>query len=131
MKKFFIGLTGVYLLFLALIGILFGAINSLNLNSNPTLSTNERVQLLLMWLPLIGLLIATGIGLFRKKNWARYSIMVMSGFAIFMGFFGCLGFSFLPLPASEEVPVELIKLIIVTIFFLFLIVFPVIYLIFF
>ena len=133
MKKFFIILTGIYLLFLALIGILIVILSFMNFNSNIVLSTNERIQVAIVWIPLSGWLSATGIGLFLKKNWARYSIMVMSGLAIFMGLIGCLGFCFMSFPeiSAEGTPVQLIRLIILVPLFLFLIILPSIYLIFF
>ncbi len=131
MKKFFIVSTGIYFLFLALIGILIAIL--INFDPKESFSINERIQVAVIWIPLIGWLIPTGIGLFLKKNWARYSIMVMSGFAILIGLISCLRFCFLPSPQipAEGTPVQLIKLVIVISLFLFLIILPIIYLIFF
>lgn len=133
MKKIFIVITGLYLLFLTLIGILIVILSFFNINPQTVFSTNERIQLLIVWIPLIGWLITTGIGLFLKKNWARYSILVMSVFAISMGLIGCLGVHLLSLTelSLDELTVPIIRIFILVPSLLFLIILPIIYLIFF
>jgi hypothetical protein len=83
-----------------------------------------------VYIPFIGWLLATGIGLLLKRHWARYSIMVMSGFAIFMGIIFCLVFSLAPLPENANANM-IIKTVLLGLTSIFLIILPVVYLVFF
>lgn len=136
MKKFFLIATGIYLLVLSLIGLLVGAISFWMLQTQvEVLSSNMNPWVFLAyWVPLIIWLAASGIGLFRKRNWARYSILTISGFAIFMGTIFCIIFGMMRLPETE-VASDIFNLTFKVVFLgltvLFLIVLPIIYFIFF
>ncbi len=134
MKKFFLILTAIYLLLLAFLGIITCIVSFIGLHAKPDSlpSGFSPLYLLIFYLPFIGWLIATGIGLLLKKIWARYSILAMSGFAIFMGIIFCLVFNFMPLPetANESVTV-IIKAVFTGLSAIFLIGLPIVYLVFF
>ena len=132
MKKFFLVLTAIYLLFLALLVSILCILGYIGMNARPeSLPVNfNPLFLLAIYLPFIGWLLATGIGLLLKRHWARYSIMVMSGFAIFIGLIFCLVVSLMPLP--EDANANLIfKTVFLGLISIFLIILPVIYLVFF
>jgi hypothetical protein len=40
----------------------------------------------------------TAIGMFRLKNWARYSTLIFAGFVVVMGLITALGFALMPVP---------------------------------
>jgi hypothetical protein len=132
MKKFFLVLTAIYLLFLALLGSILCIVGFIGLNAGIESIPADFNPLFIFatYIPFIGWLLATGIGLLLKRHWARYSIMVMSGLAIFMGIIFCLIFSLVPLPENATE-----NLIFKTIFLgstsIFLIILPVVYLFFF
>ena len=132
MKKFFLVLTAIYLLILALLGVILCIIGYIGMNARPeSIPTNfNPLFLLAIYLPFIGWLLATGIGLLLKRHWARYSIMVMSGFAIFMGLIFCLVVSLMPLPGNANVNSSF-KIVFLGLISIFLITLPVIYLVFF
>ncbi len=48
--------------------------------------------------------IATAIGLFRLRSWARASILVFSGLLLFFGAISALFIVFIPIPVQENVP---------------------------
>lgn len=134
MKKFFLISTAIYLLLLALLGILSSLMSYFGLNARPeaSLANFSPLYLLLIGLPFIGWLIATGVGLLLKKNWARYSILVMSGFAFLMGVIFCFVFIFMPASnAMNGVVTWVIKTVFVILSIIFLIILPIIYCIFF
>ena len=126
MKKFFLILTAIYLLLLALLGSLLCIVGFIGMNAGPQSIPADINPLFIfaIYVPFIGWLLATGIGLLLKRHWARYSIMVMSGFAIFMGIILCLVVSLLPLPGNAGA-------IFLGLIAIFLIILPVVYLIFF
>ncbi|MDD5681281.1 MAG: hypothetical protein PHI59_08600 [Candidatus Omnitrophica bacterium] len=88
MKKFFIVLSGVYLLLLGLVIAGFLALMFIALTNAPASSANvPEAAIGLKFMMLSGVpaaiwLIVTGIGIIMVKNWARYSLFVMSGLSI-------------------------------------------------
>lgn len=76
MTRFFLTAIAIYRFFAALIV----AIVSFYFASNVDLS-----YLLVICIPLTLWLIATGVGLLKKRNWARISIFILSGMAIVLG----------------------------------------------
>jgi hypothetical protein len=132
MKKFFLILTAIYLLILALLGTVLCVTGYMGMNARPeTIPANfNPLFLLVIYAPFIGWLLVTGIGLFLKKHWARYSILVMSGFAVFIGVIFCLVFGLMPLPGNPNTNLT-IKTVAVGVSIAFLIILPVIYLVFF
>src|ERR1035441_6384091 len=42
----------------------------------------------------------TAIGVFRLKNWARYSTLIFAGFVVVMGLLLALEFALMPLPGA-------------------------------
>lgn len=54
-----------------------------------------------MFASLSGWGIWTAIGIFRRRGWARVSIVVFAALLTFMGAGGCLAVLFMPLPAQE------------------------------
>jgi len=92
MKKFLIALSGIYLILVAvlitgvsIIGLILAAKQpNVKMPRTITISTGIMFAIFAAW-PLI-----TGIGLILKKNWARYSIFVLSGVVFLMGLGGSL-----------------------------------------
>lgn len=132
MKKIFLVLTAIYLLFLAVLGAILCIIGYIGMNARPELipANFNLLSLLASYLPFISWLLATGIGLLLKRHWARYSIMVMSGFAIFIGLIFCLVVSLMPLPGNANANL-IFKTVFLGLTSIFLIILPVIYLVFF
>jgi len=118
--------SGVYLM---TIGILLFALFIFSFfipgkASGPQSALMVKIEVLLfaLW-PLI-----TGIGLCIRKNWARISVIVMSVLALVIGIFSVLGFSLFH-PAKPYPPGFFIWTI--SLFFLFFIVIPVLFMVFF
>lgn len=82
MKKFFIILSGFYLL---LVGLLFSILIIFSLTRIPFSESPSGLYGVLNFVLFGVWAIATGIGIILRKNWARYSLFVMSFFAIFIG----------------------------------------------
>jgi hypothetical protein len=70
----------------------------------PAAFRNVMILTLIFMACLSGFGIATGIGLFFLKNWARISILVWGGLSIFFGAFGVAIAAFLPMPVQPETP---------------------------
>jgi len=67
------------------------------------LRTNAFVSLLtLVGLSIYG--VVTGVGLFRLKNWARYSVLVWGGVMVFFSAIGIVAISFIRLPTQPNLP---------------------------
>ena len=86
MKRFLVGLSGVYLILCGLfiaasIALLFFLKSAYPQASAQGYGLNF---ILLFGLPMVIWLIVTGIGICFRKNWARYSLFVLSGLSIFM-----------------------------------------------
>ncbi|MCK9573186.1 MAG: hypothetical protein M0R20_02135 [Candidatus Omnitrophica bacterium] len=95
MEKTIVRLSGIYV---ACVGIVVSIIMTLGLLSRGNLTKNQPFlgavivySLLLVLWP-----VATGLGIIFKKNWARYSIFVMSVFAIFIGISSAVSLIFIP-----------------------------------
>lgn len=135
MKKFFLIATAVYLLLLSIVGILTYIINFVGLKNNSMSPGLNSVYIMtVIWIPLIIWLIVTGIGLLKTKNWARYSILAMSVIAILSGIIITIILAF-SLFSSYTSSFMLFSLAIILLAFIptliFLIILPIIYLIFF
>lgn len=100
MEKTIIRLSGIYVL---CVGIVISITMTLGLLSRGNFAKN---------LPFLGAIIvyllflvlwpmATGLGIIFKKNWARYSIFVMSVFAIFIGISSAVSLIFIPQSVYE------------------------------
>lgn len=94
MKKFYLVLTAIAM-FVAVLGEIFMVVTTyIGLNSpevKHNLPPNYNAALVLgIWIPFMVWNLATGIGLLLKKNWARYSVMVISGFAVIVGAFSVI-----------------------------------------
>jgi len=100
MEKTFIKLAGIYTSCIGVIifvVMLFGLLASGNLTKNPPLLEAVTVYLLFLVLwPVV-----TGLGIIFRKNWARYSIIVMSVFAIFIGISSAVALMFIPQSVYE------------------------------
>jgi hypothetical protein len=71
--------------------------------------TNAFVSLLtLVGLSIYG--VVTGVGLFRLKNWARYSVLVWGGVMVFFGAIGIIAVSFVSLPTRPNMPANAIMI---------------------
>ncbi|MDD4955238.1 MAG: hypothetical protein PHP17_04280, partial [Candidatus Omnitrophica bacterium] len=101
MEKTLVKLAGIYTLcvgVIVLVVMLFGLFPSGNLTHNPKLLEAAVVYLLFLVLwPVV-----TGFGIILKKNWARYSIFVMSVFAIFIGISSAVALIFIPQSVYES-----------------------------
>lgn len=133
MKRFFIVLTGIYMLLLALLS---GALGVSGFMVPPEIQQTQSaspVTVLCVFAPIMIWLAATGIGLFMSKNWARLSILVMSGLALFTGLTTMAVIGFMPFPDTglEPAAVGMIKAGIVGVVGFFLVFLPVIYGVFF
>ena len=95
MEKTLIRLSGIYVLCVGVIVAITMALGLLargNLTKNPPfLGAIIVYSLFLVLWP-----IATGLGITFKKNWARYSVIVMSVFAIFIGISSAVSLIFIP-----------------------------------
>lgn len=95
MEKTIIKFSGIYVLCVSIVvfvTMMFGLWPCTNLTKNPPLLGAVIVYLfvLVLW-PMI-----TGLGVIFKKNWARYSIFVMSVFGIFIGISSAVALIFIP-----------------------------------
>ncbi len=129
MRKFLIGLSGIYLI---LVGIIMLALSILSFFLPPQASNSQLLKsyVLMGGITLIvaGLLpIVTGLGIILKKNWARISILLISGFAVLMGLFSSIALFIIPLPQNDLVT----KLIPLVFFVIFLVAVPIAFIIFF
>ncbi|MCM8831656.1 MAG: hypothetical protein NC918_05670 [Candidatus Omnitrophica bacterium] len=118
-------LIGYYLIIVGvaiLLAIFFGIILFLNeidiklpINYNPIL-------LIISYSPFACWLLFTGIGIIRKKSWARYSIIVFSYFSIFIGFVFFVTFYYLPIQKdiSYLKTYKMIFLLVIILFFVLL-----------
>jgi len=100
MEKTIIKLSGIYILCIGAIVfvvMLFGLLPAGNLTKNPPLL--QAVTLYLLFLVLWPII--TGLGIIFKKNWARYSIFVMSVFVIFIGISSAVALVFIPQSVYE------------------------------
>ncbi|MCM8786613.1 MAG: hypothetical protein NC935_00980 [Candidatus Omnitrophica bacterium] len=128
-----INLVGSYLIIVGvaiLLSIFFGIFLFLKeidielpINYNPTL-------LVISYFPFACWLLWTGIGIIRKKSWARYSIIVFSYFSIFIGFVFFVTFYFLPIQ-KDMASLKTFKMVFLTIVVLFFILLPFWFLVFF
>ncbi len=124
MKKILLFTIGLCIFF---IGILLGGIflfsifslreelRSLPLNNNPLLIT-------IAYLPLTIWFLLTGIGIILRRNFARYSLIIMSYFIFFIGLVMFL--TFFLLPESNFFPYKIPKILLLTFFILFLMLLP-------
>lgn len=83
MKKFLIALSGIYIIIAGIIAAAPGfAYLNLKVHKGDLSSVIGGIFIFFIF----GLwVVLTGIGIIRRKNWARYSLFVMSYFAIFIG----------------------------------------------
>lgn len=95
MEKTIVRLAGIYTFCVGAIVfavMFFGLLASGNFTKNPPLLEAIVVySLFLVFWPVV-----TGLGIIFKKNWARYSIFVMSVFAIFIGISSAVALVFIP-----------------------------------
>src|SRR3989338_2068111 len=124
MRKFFIILSGVYII---IAGILIAAPSFSFLNESKDNLPIVIAGFLSLLIPGV-LMVLTGIGIIRRKNWARYSLFVMSIFAIFTGLLTSLIVALVPQGEMSNRPIFSVVLLI---FFIFLVVIPAYFLIFF
>ncbi len=121
MKKTIINLTAIYLLLLGLLGIILNIILFIELFIKPTNSPfHENLLILLMWLSITGWYIATGICLYKKHYWVRYSLLALSICSIIFGIITCFVLSttfnwFARLSTSKMI---ILAMIIIFLFFL-------------
>ncbi|MDD5195553.1 MAG: hypothetical protein PHQ96_07785 [Candidatus Omnitrophica bacterium] len=129
MKNILVILSGIYITFLGLVLAGMIAVSlffldegtaSLPMNYNPSF-------LVISYLPLTIWLLTTGIGIISKKSWSRYSLFIMSFFALFIGLVISITFLFFPAPTKSH---ALRILSFALIFFLFIVI-PIFFLIFF
>ncbi|MDD5584598.1 MAG: hypothetical protein PHV55_06060, partial [Candidatus Omnitrophica bacterium] len=130
MKNIFITIAGIYITLLGL--VLAGMIGislffldegtaSLPMNYNPSF-------LVISYLPFTIWLLSTGISLLLRKNWARYSLFIMSFFALFMGL--VISITHLLFPSATNISFFL-RTISFALILIFFIVIPMFFLIFF
>ncbi|MFH1875819.1 MAG: hypothetical protein ABH865_02900 [Candidatus Omnitrophota bacterium] len=130
MKNFLITSCGIYIVLLGLVlcGILGLSFLLLDEHS-ATLPMNYSPSFLVVaYLPFIIWLITTGIALLMRKNWARYSLFIMSFFALFLGL--VVAITFLLFPSPTKITLGL-RLFFYTLIFIFLVVIPVFFISFF
>lgn len=129
MKKFLLIATSVYLFLIALLGVIL-----ICFFNSKVISDLSWLYLLVFWIPIAGWLITTGIGLLLKSNWARISVLLMSGLGLLLGLYACFYDVFAPYP-KEVIGIEFfgtfIKTILIGIESIFLILLPVICIVFF
>ena len=133
MKKVFIVLTGVYLLILGCflilsVGMLFLSSRFSSAQFPPNFNP---LLIVFIYLPFIAWLFATGIALFLYKNWARISLLVMSGLAIFAGLCMALVVTLMPMPDTGSGSSSVAKVILLICTAIFTIALPIVYFIFF
>lgn len=137
MKFFLVKLSGIYTIS---VGILMIALSiSKILSSNKLSSTLSQDFLLLAaavtYIILLGFWpIVTGVGIILRKKWARYSLFVMSVFALFIGLSSLLPLIFVPQSvggSQAKMPPSVFEVFISVVNFVFFIVIPVSFLIFF
>jgi hypothetical protein len=130
MKNVFITIAGIYIILLGLLlagmtgaslFFLDAGTASLPMNYNPSF-------LVIAYLPLTIWLLSTGISLLLRKNWARYSLGIMSFFALFMGLVISLTFLLFPLTIKISLFLRIISFALIL--FVFILV-PLFFLIFF
>lgn len=132
MKKFFIVISGIYL-----VGL--GILSGLSLVLGLFLAQSRAVQIqivnpgfsIVINLVLVAIVVATGIGIILRKNWSRYVLFVLSGLAIFTGLILCIITVFMSFPVEtpEAAPIAKISILIFNSIFFFAI--PVFFLVFF
>lgn len=133
MKKFFVVITGIYLLLLALLSGALGVSGFLVPPEVQEAQSASPLTVFCVFMPVMVWLAATGVGLFMRKNWARLSLLVMSGLALFSGVTSMAAIALMPFPDTglDADAVGAIKAIIVGVMGFFLVVLPVTYGIFF
>lgn len=137
MKNFLVKLSGFYAIGVGAVMIIlsiYKIITSQRLNyeishdSTLLLAAITYIILLGFW-PIF-----TGIGIILRKNWARYSLFVMSVFALFIGLSSLLFLIFVPQSVGEaqaKTSPSLFEVFILVINFIFFIVMPLVFLLFF
>jgi len=136
MKKAITVLIGLCILLFGILLLVVSIVNFITLSKNLVdLPTGmSPVFMVITNIPIIIWLLITGVGLVLRKNWSRYSLFVMSVFAIVIGIFMSLISILLPLfvDAPElDASFDFVRLIMLGIFFVFFIMLPVFFLIFF
>lgn len=91
MKKFFVILSGIYLIGLGVLAILFLGLGMFAAQGKTGQIQSANILFGIIFnLILLFSLVVTGIGIILRKNWARYVLFVLSGIAIFIGIILCL-----------------------------------------
>ncbi len=129
MRKAFIIMTGIYL---SLVGLLLTGAVVLTLTMQSKLATPAPLnpwQIAIFNCPFLIWVLTTAIGLFCRRDWARLSLLVMSGFAVITGIVATVTIGLLSAPATlEPEPAQLmVKGLTVGFMACFLIVLPVSY----
>lgn len=134
MKKVIVVLTGGYLSLLGSLGFLGSVILLifLALGKSTHFSPQNPLVIPFIYLPVVAWLLATGIGLILFKNWARYSLFLMSGLAILIGVALSAIFQLMPFHhLTNQTVIATVRIIVTGISIVFLILLPVFYCIFF
>lgn len=134
MKKFLNILSGVYFILvgiflgLVFIGGLFFQSKANNLQMEKA-SSVVFLALFAIIFPLWPFL--TGLGIILKRNWARFSVFMMSAFAIIVGLFASLTFLVEPIPQNAKADYKIVKLAFLGFSAVFFIAIPIFFIIFF
>jgi hypothetical protein len=136
MKEILVKASGVYTVSVGVVAILLSIYKMMSSQAIAYEISRDKATLLAAAIYIIALglwPIFTGIGILMRKNWARYSLFVMSIFSLFIGLSSLLPIIFLPqsLNQTHKDSSLLFELFILVVNFVFLIIIPVIFLIFF
>lgn len=113
MKKFFTVLSGLYL---TGVGLLSGLLLILSYffvaqSGAQQIQAANFVFSAIINLVLGSAVVVTGIGIILRKNWARYALFVLSGFAIFTGLIMSIFIIFMPLPVDSTATAQTMPLV--------------------
>ena len=131
-----VGLTGVYLLFVSCLGLFLSVMTYYGLVKQAQSGAMQcnPLAIFALFLPFVLCLAATGAGLLKFKEWARFALLILSGLAIVVGVFMCAALIRTPLRLPGTVPpatVMMVKGLLFIVVFLFLFLLPLFFLAFF
>ncbi len=131
-KKIFIVLSGIYLILagLIIITVFLMGISSLAKEPNAQVALfkyyNYVFYIIFFLWPII-----TGFGIILKRNWARFSIFLLSIFTIITGSIIFLAFLIMPSPQNVKANYQVIKLFLLGLNFIFFMAIPIFFITFF
>lgn len=134
-KKILIILSGVYLVLIGTLAAVGYLISIFSLSKEFKLQMPQFITFKPIFevLCIIFLLcpIIIGLGIILKKNWARFSILLLSVFGIIIGFLSSIVLLVVPFPQDSKVNYPVVKLMIFVFYFIIFIAIPMFFIIFF